>query len=241
MTVPRALWIDALVARSKEALEPVQDQARAIGAQRYMKNVAPFLGVSAPDRRKALQSAWAGLVEPTSDELGSSALALFEESEREYHYAAYDLIAHWGDVADVDFLPKFGSRLITSKPWWDSVDGLVTAMVSPLCLSFGHAELIDEWSNSDDRWLIRAAIGHQRGWKSRTDIDRVCELAGDHWREPEFFVAKAIGWALRDCARLNPARIERFVVEHMSPNPVAMREIRKGLATAHRRRGVRHP
>jgi 3-methyladenine DNA glycosylase AlkD len=206
-----------------------------------MKDIAPFLGVSAPDRRAALWSAWEPLGEPTSNELGIAATALFAEPEREFHYAAYDLIAQRGEVADEDFLPTFGAQLLTSTPWWDSVDGLVSAMVSPLCLQFGHANLIDTWSESGDRWLIRAAIGHQRGWKSQTDIDRVCELAHNHWRDEEFFVAKAIGWALRDCARLNPARIERFVVEHLSPNPFAMREIRKGLATVHRRREVRRP
>jgi 3-methyladenine DNA glycosylase AlkD len=241
MTIPRAVWVDAAVARSRQALEPLRDQTTAIGARRYMKDVAPFLGVSAPRRRIALRAAWASLGTPTSNELGSAAFALFVEPEREFHYAAYDLIDRWGDVADEDFLPTFGAQLLTSTPWWDSVDGLVSAMVSPLCLRFGHSELIDEWSNSGDRWLIRAAIGHQRGWKSQTDIDRVCELAHEHWPDGEFFIAKAIGWALRDCARLNPARIESFVVEHLSPNPVAMREIRKGLATAHRRRGVRHP
>ena len=241
MTIPSGVWVDAVVARSRQALEPLRDQTTAIGARRYMKDVAPFLGVSAPRRRIALRAAWASLGTPTSNELGSAAIALFAEPEREFHYAAYDLIAHWGKAADEDFLPTFGAQLLTSTPWWDSVDGLVNAMVSPLCLRFGHSELIDEWSNSGDRWLIRAAIGHQRGWKSQTDIDRVCELAHEHWRDGEFFIAKAIGWALRDCARLNPARIERFVVEHLSPNPVAMREIRKGLATAHRRRGVRHP
>jgi len=241
MTGPDTTWVGAVVERSRAALEPLRDPSTAIGARRYMKDIAPFLGVSAPDRRTALRSSWASLGEPTSNELGLAAIALFGEPEREFHYAAYDLIAHWRDIADEDFLPTFGEQLLTSTPWWDSVDGLVSAMVSPLCRRFGHAHLVDAWSESGDRWLIRAAIGHQRGWKSQTDIDRVCELAHDHWRDKEFFIAKAIGWALRDCARLNPARIERFVVENLSPNPVAMREIRKGLATAHRRREVRRP
>lgn len=234
-------WANDVVTQTRSALEPLRNPARAVGARRYMKDIAPFLGVSAPDRRAAVRAAWAPLEDPTSNELGKAALALFAESEREYHYAAYDLIEHWCDEADEDFVPTFGGRLLTSTPWWDSVDGLVSAMVSPLCRRFGHADLIDEWSESGDRWLIRSAIGHQRGWKSRTDIDRVCKLAHEHWRDTEFFVAKAIGWALRDCARLNPARIERFVVEHLSPNPVAMREIRKGLATADRRQGVDRP
>ena len=239
MTVSDTRWAADVVSRSHDALEPLRDPAKAVGARRYMKDVAPFLGISAPDRRAALYSAWAQSVKPTSNQLGLAALALSAEPEREFHYAAYDLIARWGEVADEKFLPMFGARLLTSTPWWDTVDGLVSSMVSPLCRKFGHADLIDQWSESGDRWLIRAALGHQRGWKSLTDIDRVCELSHEHWHDEEFFIAKAIGWALRDCARLNPARIERFVFEHLSPNPVAMREIRKGLATAHRRRAVR--
>ena len=233
-------WVLDVSVATRASLEPLRNLGRAVEMRRYMKDVSPFLGVSAPDRRKALRAGWRGIPTPSSSELGTAAIALSQMDEREYHYAAYDLIAEWIDVADEDFLSTFGAQLLTSTPWWDSVDGLVSAMVSPLCLRFGHSELIDEWSNSGDRWLIRAAIGHQRGWKSRTDIDRICELAHEHWRDGEFFIAKAIGWGLRDCARLNTARIERFVVEHLSPNPVAVREIRKGLATAHRRRGVRH-
>lgn len=227
-------WVDLVVERAERELRPLADPVRAAGAERYMKHVAPFLGVSAPDRRDALRRAWAGSDAPASDELGDAALRFMRMREREFHYAAYDLIGWWSDACDHTFLTTFGEELLTTTPWWDSVDGLVTEMVSPLCRRFGHADLIDEWSSSGDRWLIRAAIGHQRGWKSATDIDRVCALASDHWRDPEFFVAKAIGWALRDCARLNPHRIERFVVEHTSPNAVALREIRKGLATAKR-------
>lgn len=234
-------WPQLVVDRAQVALEPLRDAGRAVEMRRYMKDVSPFLGVSAPDRRGALRDAWRGLPAPTSDELGQAAVGLCELDEREYHYAAYDLIAWWNDVADEKFLPTFGATLLTTVPWWDTVDGLVTAMVSPLCARFGHRELIDEWSESGDHWLIRSAIGHQRGWKTRTDIDRICELSNQHWSDPEFFIAKAIGWALRDCAKLNPHKVERFVIEHLSPNPVAMREIRRGLVTAGQRRGAARP
>lgn len=234
-------WPQLVVDRAQVALGTRGDASRAVEMRRYMKDISPFLGISAPDRRAILRAAWRDLPVPSSDQLGSAAVALCQLDEREYHYAAYDLIAWWNDVADDQFLPTFGAALLTTVPWWDTVDGLVTSMVSPLCARFGHADLIDAWSNSDDRWLIRSAIGHQRGWKTRTDIDRICDLSDAHWSNPEFFVAKAIGWALRDCVRLNPHRIERFVIDHLSPNPVALREIRKGLATAHQRRGVARP
>lgn len=234
-------WVLEISEATRASLEPLRNPGRAIEMRRYMKDVSPFLGVSAPDRRHALRAGWRGMPTPSSSELGTAAVALSQMDEREYHYAAYDLIAEWIEAADETFLPAFGEELLTTVPWWDAVDGLVSAMVSPMCARFGHGELVDAWSESDDRWLIRSVLGHQRGWKNRTDIDLICKLADDHWTDPEFFVAKAIGWALRDCARLNPIRIERFVVEHLSPNPVAMREIRKGLATAHQRRAVCRP
>ena len=240
-TTGQSSWVLDVSEATRASLEPLRNPGRAIEMRRYMKDVSPFLGVSAPDRRNALRAGWRGMPTPSSSELGTAAIALSHMGEREYHYAAYDLIAEWIDVADETFLPAFGAELLTTAPWWDTVDGLVSAMVSPLCARFGHNDLVDAWSGSDDRWLIRSALGHQRGWKNRTDIDLICELADDHWADPEFFVAKAIGWALRDCARLNPMRIERFVIEHLSPNPVAMREIRKGLANAPQRREARRP
>jgi 3-methyladenine DNA glycosylase AlkD len=195
-----------------------------------MKGVAPFLGVATPERRASLKTAWAQLRNPTSDELGKAALALMRLPEREYHYAAYDLIARFNACADEDFLSKYGTRLLTIEPWWDTVDGLGNAMVTPLCLRFDHRDLIDEWSESGDRWLIRAAIGHQRGRKAQTDIPEVLDLCDRHWDNREFFIAKAIGWALRDLARMEPAAVRAFLRDHDAKNRVAIREAERGLA-----------
>lgn len=199
-----------------------------------MKGVAPFLGVATPERRRALRAAWAGLPSPTSDELGHTALALMALPEREYHYAAYDCIAANIRAANETFLPRFGATLLTTTPWWDTVDGLVTAMVSPLTRRYGHADLIDAWSASGDRWLVRAAIGHQRGWKSDTDVPRVLALCDAHWSDREFFIAKAIGWALRDITAWNPQAVRDFLAGHDDRNRVGIREALRGLARRER-------
>lgn len=204
----------------------------------YMKDVAPFLGIGAVDRRKALRRAWQGLRSPSSDELGSAATALMKLPEREFHYAAYDLIERYRLSADEYFLDRHMTSLLTTKPWWDTVDGLVTAGVSPLCRDFDADWLIDEWSESGNRWLIRAAITHQRGWKEQTNADRVLELCSLHWSDREFFVAKAIGWALRDLAWIDPPTVKCFLAQCNEANPVATREARRGLeaqATSSRR------
>ena len=224
-----AQWASEVTTRAIHALEPHADAERAAGAFAYMKGVAPFIGVSAPERRKALRNAWVNLDSPNSDELGQAALELMWLPEREFHYAAYDLIERYRGNADALFLRRFGTTLLTTTPWWDTVDGLVGAMVSPMMRQYHDDQLVDEWSSSSDRWLIRSAIGHQRGWKRETDVPRILQLCDVHWDSKEFFIAKAIGWALRDIARMEPGAIRDFLADHHTANRVAIREAERGL------------
>ncbi len=222
-------WPAEVVRRSRPALEAAADSAKAPVMTAYMKDVAPFLGVQAVPRRKALRAAWADLPPPSSDELGLAARALMSEPERELHYGAYDLIDRFIDRADAAFCEEHVESLLTTTPWWDTVDGLVSAAVSPLCRRYGLHDLIDRWSRSGDRWLVRAALGHQRGWKVDTDVERVLNLCDQHWSDPEFFVAKAIGWALRDLSKIDAPAVEQFLADHPGRNAVAEREAHRGL------------
>lgn len=223
------MWSGSAVAAARGALLPLADAARAQPMAAYMKDIAPFLGIGAPERRGVLREAWSGAPSPTSADLGEAAMLLMKEREREFHYAAYDIIDWNVRRADDYFLDTYVTDLLTTKPWWDTVDGLVNAAVSPLCRRFDAAWLIDEWSESGDIWLVRAAIGHQRGWKRDTDVPRVLQLCERHWSNSEFFVAKAIGWALRDLVRIDPDAVRRFLASRRIPNSVAQREARRGL------------
>ena len=228
-------WADDVVARATTALSPLRDAERAIEMKRYMKDIAPFLGIAAPDRRAALKSAWKSIDRPTSTELGDAALALMSLEEREFHYASFDLIERHRRDADDLFLDLYVTELLTTNSWWDTVDGLVSAAVSPLCRVADQSVLIDGWSESGNIWLIRSAITHQRGWKADTNIPRILELCDRHWANREFFIAKGIGWAMRDIARMNPASITEFLDTHTAPNPVATREALRGLASVKKR------
>ena len=222
-------WSKTVVDATKKALAAHSNPMRADGAAKYMKNIAPFLGIATPERRAFTKAAWKELPQPTSDDLGSAALALFALAEREYHYAACDLIEKFIASTDEYFIAEYLEPLLITKSWWDSVDALVNAGVSPLCHRYDASDIINEWSSSDNIWLVRAAIGHQRGWKKDTDIKRVFEICHQHWDEKEFFIAKAIGWALRDITRLNPKSVRDFLQRHPSPNTVATREAQRGL------------
>ena len=222
-------WARLVVDSTRAAFAHQGDAQRAEGAAKYMKHIAPFIGITATDRRRLLKALWRDLPTPSSKELGQACVKLMSLPEREFHYASYDLLETYINSADEYFLAEYLERLLTTTSWWDTVDGFVNAGVSPLCRRFDATAIIDDWSESENRWLIRAAIGHQRGWKKDTDVDYVLAICDRHWPDSEFFIAKAIGWALRDITSFNPKAVRGFLSEHPTRNSVALREAERGL------------
>jgi 3-methyladenine DNA glycosylase AlkD len=211
------------------ALFDFGDRKRAIGAQAYMKDIAPFIGVATPERRTLVKKIAKELPTPTSEELGLTARKLWKLEEREFQYAANDLIGiHW-KVAHKKFLSDHVEDLITSKSWWDTVDGLGSVAISPLTDKYGCEKLIAKWNKSPNMWLNRAAIQHQRGRRYETDVKLVLQYCDDHSDSKEFFIVKAIGWALRDIAAINPRAVRDFLRDHPDLGRVAVREAERGL------------
>lgn len=211
-------------------LHQLGDRKRAIGAQMYMKDIAPFIGVATPERRALVKKIAKELPVPTSDELGVTARKLWKLDEREFQYAANDLIGiHW-KVTDKNFLENHVEYLIATKSWWDTVDGLGSVAVSPLTDKYGCEKLMESWNKSSNLWLNRAAIQHQRGRKYETDIQLLLRYCDDHSDSKEFFIVKAIGWALRDLAAISPRDVRRFLIDHPNLGRVAVREAERGLA-----------
>lgn len=217
----------AVVNQLKRELPKLGNRKKAIGAQAYMKDIAPFLGVMTPDRRSFVRSVLSNLPVPTSDEIAETVRALWKLDEREYQYAANDLLARHNMQLDKKFLAEHCEYLISTKSWWDTVDGLGSAVVSPLTMKYPAISLMRKWNKSDDIWLIRASIQHQRGRKYETDVKLLFELCAPHVAQKEFFIAKAIGWALRDLSRIDNREVIRFLTDHPDLNSVAVREPRK--------------
>jgi 3-methyladenine DNA glycosylase AlkD len=208
-------------------LPALGDKKVAFGAQAYMKDIAPFLAVKTPERRKLFKEIYRELPAPTSKELGETARALWKLREREYHYAACDLIDFFIESADKNFLKDHVEYLITQKSWWDTVDTLGSVAISPLTIKYPSVALMRSWNKSSNMWLNRAAIQHQRGRKTNTDIPLLLEFLDTHASESEFFIAKAIGWALRDLSRVNNSEVKKFLKAHPELNRVAVREAQK--------------
>ena len=224
----------SFASRFIKALSPelisLGDRKRAIGAQAYMKDIAPFIGVATPERRALVKKIAKSMAAPTSDELGATARKLWELDEREFQYAACDLIGIYWKVADKKFLASHVEDLITSRSWWDTVDSLGSVAISPLTDRYGCEKLIASWNNSPNMWLNRAAIQHQRGRKFETDVKLILQYCDDHSDSKEFFIVKAIGWALRDIAAINPRAVREFLKSHPDLGRVAVREAERGLS-----------
>jgi 3-methyladenine DNA glycosylase AlkD len=217
------------VATLKPQLTALRNRTAAIGAQSYMKDIAPFLGVKTPERRSLVKKIARELDLPTSDELAQTARALWKLEEREFHYVAFDLIQIHIDVANKKFLEDHVEYLITHKSWWDTVDGLGSAAVSPLTDKYGCEKLIEKWNKSTNIWLIRSAIQHQRGRRFEADNKLILRYCHEHAESTEFFIVKAIGWALRDMAKVSPREVRKFLMEHPDLGRVAVREAERGL------------
>jgi 3-methyladenine DNA glycosylase AlkD len=105
--------------------------------------------------------------------------------------------------------------LVTTKSWWDTVDSLAKNGAGGLVLRYPElAGTMDRWVESENMWLRRTAILHQLGFKERTGADRLfryCELRA---HEQEFFIRKAIGWALREYSKVDADAVRRFVADH---------------------------
>lgn len=196
-------------------LMALADPAKAVDMQAYMKTDMPFYGVQKPARTPILRQ----LVHdfPPSDHDGYQALVLglWNLPHREEKYLALGVAQHFRNFVDTVSLPLY-RRLIVDGAWWDFVDAVATHLIGHLVMNHpGEAwPEVDTWIDDPDMWLRRSAIICQVGAKGRTDAERLFAYSEGRLAEKEFFIRKAIGWALRDYARTDPDAVAGFVTTH---------------------------
>ena len=206
----------ALLAQIEGALRALADAQQAQPMRAYMQDQFAFLGIHATPRRQALR-ALPGLKDWTAPALLALAEALWALPEREFQYAAVDLLAKYHRQLDLQSLPSL-IALVQRKSWWDSVDALA-GVVGDILLQArqqGHdgQHTMDSCLGHSNLWVRRVAMLHQLGWKEQTDESRLLRYALHLAGEPDFFIRKAIGWALRDYARTRPDVVRVFLAQH---------------------------
>lgn len=220
--------IASVRAALREAAQP--DQAEAM--QAYMKSAMPYLGVRVPVMR-ALTRAGAklrpfGVTEDVTD----TALELWRSAEyREERYAAIALLDTPAArrLREPTLLPVIQEMVVTGA-WWDYVDE-VAHRVGELLLGWPAVvrPVVVDWTRSDDHWLRRVSIIGQVGLRDRVDVELLTAAIEASAGDADFFLRKAIGWALRDYARTDPAWVRSFVAAR-ELSPLSRREALKHLA-----------
>ncbi len=224
-------WTEAYLRAAVDALRPLEDPERAEQMAAYMKDHFPFLGITAQPRRQAIRAATASLGRPPSeDELLAAAEACWKVDERELQYVGTDLLARHRGLLTGASLPRL-RRLVGTKSWWDTVDALASPTIGSVVQ--GDEELLaemDRWVDDDDLWVARTAIIHQLRFGAATDAERLFEYCLRRAADREFFLRKAIGWALRQYAKTAPVEVRAFVDAHRDElSALSIREATKHL------------
>jgi len=220
-----------IMARLVATYGAAADPAKAAPMRAYMRDQFPYLGIPTPRRRALSREVLAGLPRPTADDLRDVALASWDLPEREYQYFACDLLVGQARALSPEFLPT-AHQLIITKSWWDTVDALASQVVGAIVARHPAAvSTMDTWLRDENLWLARTALLHQLTYKERTDAGRLfryCLTRADH---RDFFIRKAIGWALRQYAWTDPAAVRGFVTAHAAVlSPLSVREATKNLS-----------
>lgn len=214
----------------RDALQKAADPERAHGMSAYMKHQFQYFGVATPKRRELIRPLLAELKGSTPAQLLKLANELWELPEREYQYVAIDLLGTYRRRFEPRHIAAL-LRLAQKKSWWDTVDGLAS-VVGPVVREHQAQPLMDAAIEHRNLWVRRIAIIHQLGSRADTDTKRLFAYAAARAAETDFFIRKAIGWALREYAKHDPAAVYRFV-DRMGDrlSPLTRREATKHRAS----------
>jgi 3-methyladenine DNA glycosylase AlkD len=209
---------DALLIELRRRLAAAADPKRAPVMQAYMKSAMPFHGVPAPAVRAICKELFAPLELPTRASFERAVLAIWDGARfREERYAAVALTgaraARPHQTPDV--VPLYEHMIITGA-WWDLVDEIATNRVGPILRAHPRAmrPLLLRWAESKDMWKARTAILCQARAREATDRELLYACIEPSIASKEFFLRKAIGWALREYARVDAREVARYVARN---------------------------
>lgn len=206
---------DACSAYVQSALAEQADSGKAEGMQAYLKTDMACYGVQKPGRTQIFLRIKKEFAPTDRDEYEELVTALWDLPHREEKYLAQAVAVSFRPFIVPESLRLY-ERFIDEGAWWDFVDETATHMIRELVLNYPEEiwPVVDSWIDHENMWRRRAAIICQIGAKDRTDANRLfafCE-AGAH--ETEFFIRKAIGWALREYAKTDAGEVAAFVNAH---------------------------
>ena len=222
----------AVIAALREAADP----ARAPQQQAYMKSEMPYLGVGVPQCRRIAGSVFRAHALVDAGAWEAAILDLWRRAaHREERYAAVELLlfprySRWLEPARIPLIEE----LVVTGAWWDYVDAIAGRGLGTMLAAHPRATkaVLREWARDDDIWKRRSAILAQLRAKGATDTKLLADAIRPSIGDPEFFLRKGIGWALREYSKTDPTWVTEFVAAHAGLSDLSRRE-----ALRHMRRG----
>ncbi len=204
--------------------------ARAAKQSAYMRNQFVFLGISKPLRALIEKDAFKKYPIENESELISHLTDLWNKEHREFQYAAMQLAVKYRKLWSLEIFHTF-EFMIRTKSWWDTVDTVASTLVGPLVLRYPELiPAVDHWIQDPYLWIRRSAIIFQLTWKHKTDQVRLFANCTQSMHECDFFMRKAIGWALRQYSKTNPEAVKEFLMKNRHElSALSIREARKYL------------
>ncbi|EHR62247.1 DNA alkylation repair protein [Saccharomonospora cyanea] len=223
-----------VVTAVRKGLAELADPEKAPAMQRYMRSAMPFLGVQKPERHRLARQIMRESPLPDRESWQRAVLELWDHATyREERYLALDLTGHraYARWQTPDLLPLY-EHLVATGAWWDFVDEIAVNRIGPLLRAdfASVAPVLRSWARDPDRWKRRVAVLSQNASGVDTDTALLTDCIEANLADPDFFLRKAIGWALRQYARTDPDWVEVFVANHPGLSPLSRRE-----ALRHRR------
>ncbi len=201
-------YVEELIA----TFESNRNEGNAGPMEKYMKNSFKFLGIKAPERRELSRKLlWKKNI-PEYNELDTVIRKLWELPEREYQYFACDLLEKYTKKFSREIIELF-EYMIINKSWWDTVDRIAKKLVGEYFKKFPEERdlYINKWISSNNLWLQRTTILFQLAYRDRTDVELLFNIIETLKNKEEFFIRKAIGWALREHSKTNPIIVKKFI------------------------------
>ena len=186
-----------------------KNEEQAQKMSKYMLNKFEYIGIKTPERREIFKNFFK---EYKNEEKIDWEFVnkCWENEYREFQYVAADYLKNMKDKLTIDDIPKF-KRLILEKSWWDTIDNL-DMTIGALALKDSNVnKILLEWSIDENIWLRRIAIDHQLLRKEKTNTELLEKILKNNLGQTEFFINKAIGWALRDYSKTNPKWVKNFI------------------------------
>lgn len=210
----------------KSKFESVENKENAQAMSKYMRNMFDFYGLPTPKRKEVYNEFLKG--EKKSKQVDWDFLdKCYEDEHREFQYLVYDYLIAMNKFLTYDDIPRI-KKYIKAKQWWDTIDFL-DKVIGEIGLRDNRVDnLMIEWSKDEDFWVRRIAIDHQLCRKEKTNTEILEKIIVNNFGSNEFFINKAIGWALRDYSKTNPKWVKEFLNKYQNQmNNLSIKEASK--------------